>query len=237
MTLPLDFREAFSIDMERKGLSTAAVGRGLGISQQAVHGWMKRGFPPIARLDALLEFMGPDSELAKLGASAVFERRAPSRVSQAAVPARLPSKPLKSNQVLLDLARDRWTREQAVFAQALPPSRQAFVALPAPRDSSDLTPDYASPSVLAALVCVEHNAASHNFSAKLLQLITYEQLKAKPLAKLLLVCTHAPSFQVSERVAMAAEAYGVKVLVVPSGREAAARVELAEQAAPLALID
>ena len=66
------FSEAMRADMERKELSEAAVGKALGISQQAVHKWLERGFPPLSRVNDLREVLGATGEFAKLSHDDLF---------------------------------------------------------------------------------------------------------------------------------------------------------------------
>jgi predicted transcriptional regulator len=75
MTIELDFKQALRLDMERKGLSEAALGKALGITQQAVHKWLERGFPPLARLDDLLDVLGEGSEVSKLDHKSIYSGR------------------------------------------------------------------------------------------------------------------------------------------------------------------
>lgn len=68
-----DFREVFGRDMARVGLTDAALGAKMRVSQQSVSRWKSRKFPPIRRWRELLVHLGPDSELSKTPHELVFE--------------------------------------------------------------------------------------------------------------------------------------------------------------------
>lgn len=92
MSEKLNFVQAMRKDMERKEMSEAAVGTALGISQQAVHKWLDRGFPPLSRVGDLHCLFGAQSELAKLshedlfGEGKVARTPSPHRVAESAPP-------------------------------------------------------------------------------------------------------------------------------------------------------
>ena len=73
------FSEAMRADMERKELSEAALGKAIGISQQAVHKWIERGFPPLSRISDLRDVLGADGAFAKLSHEELFGKGQTSR--------------------------------------------------------------------------------------------------------------------------------------------------------------
>jgi hypothetical protein len=62
----MNFSEALRLDLDRMELSEAGLGQLIGISQQAVHKWIERGYPPLSRTKELRDLLGPHSNFAKI---------------------------------------------------------------------------------------------------------------------------------------------------------------------------
>ena len=52
--------------MDRMEMSEAGLGQLIGISQQAIHKWIERGYPPLSRTKELRDLLGPNSNFAKI---------------------------------------------------------------------------------------------------------------------------------------------------------------------------
>jgi hypothetical protein len=60
------FKAALDADMLRKGINERLLGQTLNVSQQSISKWRHRGFPPLYRVRQLVEYFGPNSDIAKL---------------------------------------------------------------------------------------------------------------------------------------------------------------------------
>ncbi len=243
MTIELDFKQALRLDMERKGLSEAALGKALGITQQAVHKWLERGFPPLARLDDLLDVLGEGSEVSKLDHKSIYSGRSRTPRSVVFVSEELArQKQMMSFGVRSDISSETtanathaWmdkfrslTAQQfdsskawTDFKNALPVELRGNLDRRVTTEHGSLAFDYASDRVVAELVSVKSMVASHNLSAKILELITYAHIINPTIFKLLVVVTEAPPVKLSRIASTAAKAFGVHIEYVKNGEEAA----------------
>ena len=221
MDVKLDFREALRLDMERKGLTGAAIGRALGITQQAVHRWLERGFPPVSQLNALLELLGPDSAVSKLDHSELYSDRSRARTSRVTA-----STPLARYGTHTALQSGR-NLENDIF-EALPEGLRGNLNQWIFTENGRFSVDYAGIHVLAEFVSVFNAQASSNTHASMLRLATIAQMRAMNMVKLLIVVTTDPEVRLNPVVLTAAKAFGVKIVQVTSGAEAAKIIAAAE---------
>jgi hypothetical protein len=70
--LPQDVRDAIDSDLDRLGISEAALGHRLGMTQQAINKWRRMGVVPFRRFDEIVAALGSDSAFAKLGVDGLF---------------------------------------------------------------------------------------------------------------------------------------------------------------------
>jgi len=215
--MKLGFKDALKIDMERKGFSEASLGKALGISQQAIHKWFVRGFPPLSKLDALLAVLGPDSEVAKLDRDELYSSR--SR-TPAAIPA-LGTIGYTSGPDSAGL-RDLHNRVEMAASDALPPELRANLERAVTIGERVLRVDYMSPKLVAELVYTQGSSASRNTSSTMLQLLTVAA--CHPGTKPVLIVVRGddgPERPLSRQVNAAAQQFGVEIVNVRSGPEAA----------------
>lgn len=250
MTIELDFKQALRIDMERKGWSEAALGKALGISQQAVHKWLERGFPPLARLNDLLAVLGEGSEVSKLEHKAIYGGRSRSPRLYFIVENENPDHKFKvkppsnpdessgsgsasenSSKIVeawnaryksllsssLENSRIVWNE----FKEALPGELHCNLDRRVQNKHGSLEVDYASDRVVAEIVSVKSSAASHNISAKILQILTYAQMQNPDSIKLLLVATDSAELKLNNVASLATKAFDVHIKYVENGKEAA----------------
>lgn len=264
MTIELDFKQALRLDMERKGLSEAALGNALGITQQAVHKWIARGFPPLAKLDKLLAVLGEGSEVSKLSHKAIYSSRSrtprhyitftdkesdttikfqdsgiATYISDGST-TQQPSQMFEAWQAKLKYLQSQQDDSSPVWAEfkdELPEELHGNLDRQVPTERRPITYDYASANVVAEIVRVRSAVASHNSSMKLLQLITYAQMINPTMVKLLIVVTEEPRVRLNSVVSTAAKAFDVRVAFVKSGREAAQLVAEAEIEETLEVIE
>lgn len=256
MTIELDFRQALRIDMERKGLSEAALGSALGITQQAVHKWIARGFPPLAQLDKLLAVLGEGSEVSKLSHKAIYSNRsrtpsnysyfveADPRVERAVAsesdvvrfgmtdkiqPSRQAFDTWQSKLNSLSDQQDDRSQIWREFRDGLPKELHANLDRQITTEHRPVEYDYASANVVAEIVRVRSAVASHNSSSKLLRLLTYAQMINPKMVKLLIVVTEDRRVKLSSVVHLAAKTFGVRIALVGNGWEAAQLVVEAER--------
>lgn len=250
MTIELDFKQALRIDMERKGWSEAALGKALGISQQAVHKWLERGFPPLARLNDLLAVLGEGSEVSKLDHKSIYSGRSraprlyfivenenldskfkinppsnPDENSESGRANQSSSKIVEAwnarYKSLLSSSLEDARRVWNEFKEALPGELHCNLDRRVHNKHGSLVVDYASDRVVAEIVSVKSSAASHNFSAKILQLLTYAQMQNPDSIKLLLVSTDSAEIKLNSVASLAAKAFDVHIKCVENGKEAA----------------
>lgn len=255
MTSELDFKQALRLDMERKGLSEAALGKALKISQQAVNKWIARGFPPLSQLDNLLAVLGEGSEVSKLSHKAIYSSRSRTprnyiiftdkesdrsiRFQDSGIATynsdgttQQPSRMFEAWQTKLKSLQSQQDDSSPVWAEfkdELPEELHGNLDRQVPTERRPITYDYASANVVAEIVRVRSAVASHNSSIKLLQLITYAQMVNPKMVKLLIVVTEEPRVNLNSVVNTAAKTFDVRLAFVKNGREAAQLVLEAEK--------
>ncbi len=69
----LTFGQALDLDLAARGMKDADLGKAIGVTQQSVNKWRKRGFPPPYRLGDMQRVLGADSHLAKLDMGKILD--------------------------------------------------------------------------------------------------------------------------------------------------------------------
>jgi transcriptional regulator with XRE-family HTH domain len=214
VTVELDFKEALRIDMERKGFSEATLGKALGISQQAIHKWVERGFPPLSRLDALLSVLGPDSEVGKMDKAKIYNNRSRTAVAAPALAA-------FSRDKYADI-KEYAERQEMNFANMLPRDLSVNVHRVAKVGDTVVRFDYLSNKLVVELLVVKGDSTNRNTSAAMLRLLTYLRGHEDRTAVLLVISKEdrpLPPLTVA-----AANSYGVLVRRADDGVEAARQI-------------
>lgn len=211
------FRSALAEDMQRLGLSEAAIGRRMDISQQAVHKWVERGFPPLARLEELLRVLGPNSEVGKIPREVLYATRGRTVLSTRSMPLGYASGAV--------LAQETHRLHREVVKAQLPPHLHKYMQLPIPDGgNSDLRVDFANEKVVIEGVTIVGANASRNVSSALLQLMLYrEKVPTIDRAVLMVICEDVTR-PLPKLVEEAAASFKVEVLHVRDGDEAARRI-------------
>lgn len=241
----LDFKQALLIDMERKGMTERALGQRLGITQQAIHRWVERGYPPLSRLDALVDALGPDSEVGKLSKDAIYHPNtrtirsamltldsAPPDFSNYERVVQRHIKYITPRQDAPNAGLEYGRQEQLGFGSELPPAMrervEARVKLPS---GQTFQFDYLSHNLAAELVFVSNAAASANTGNTLLRLVTFAKAMNPDTKLMLIVVSRDPKVNLPPHVLAAARAFGVEIAEARSGIEAARVLALAQDAA------
>lgn len=221
MDVKLDFRQALKLDMERKGLTGADIGRAMGITQQAVHRWLERGFPPVSKLSTLLELLGPDSAVSKLDHAELYNERSRARVYWTE-----PLPTVHQFKATPSVALARIMEKD--FSTAIPEHLRSNLERVVPTEYGDAALDYLGNRVAAEVVMVTNAFASRNIHAAMLRLVTLTQMTDSRLQMLLIVVTTDPEVRLNPVVLAAAQVFNVQIVKVASGAEAAQVVANAE---------
>lgn len=154
--LSLTVTQALELDLRRKGMTQEQLGTELGVSQQAISGWITDNRIPDRRMPALIKILGKDSETAKVEQirqnfllatardQAIYfsEDRKPATVTTGSGALGPPVEP-----------RRHTLREYTVFASALPPElRRNMEQARVQFGSSSRRLDYLSDKVALELV-------------------------------------------------------------------------------------
>lgn len=245
----LDFKQALLLDMERKDLTERALGQRLGITQQAVHRWIERGYPPLSRLDALVAVLGPDSEVGKLSKDAIYSSNA--RTIRSAM---IPNSIILGDGPMGDTYSHYYKviRPVAAIAKTVDPSPgEVYKSYEEINFKAELTPamrncvekrvklpsgqtfafDYLSDTLVAELTYVQQSHASSNTGNSVLRMLTLARAVNPALRMLLIVVSQDHKVNLPTHVVAAAEAFGVEIKYARSGVEAARIVALVQEAA------
>jgi len=220
MTVDLTFKDALHIDMERKGLSEATLGKALGISQQAVHKWLERGFPPLSRLDTLLEVLGPGSEVSKLSRDRLYSSRSRTVVS---VPVDRPAR--FSSEKYADIM-EYAKRQTLNFVNMLPLDLAVNAHRVVKMGEATVRFDYLSSKLAVELLVVSGDATDRNTSAAMLKLVTFQKGQNDPMPVLLVISKE--DRPLPPMTIHAARSFGITVQRAANGVEAARWVADAE---------
>lgn len=244
----LDFKQALLLDMERKDLTERALGQRLGITQQAVHRWIERGYPPLSRLDALVAVLGPDSEVGKLSKDAIYSSNARTIRSAMIAPLVLGDGPMsdaysqyyKVIKPVAAIAKSGdpspgevyKSYEEINFKAELTPAMRNCVEKRVKLPSGQtFTFDYLSDTLVAELTYVQQSHASSNTGNSVLRMLTLARAVNPALRMLLIVVSQDHKVNLPTHVVAAAEAFGVEIKHARSGVEAAHIVALVQEAA------
>jgi hypothetical protein len=241
----LDFTQALLLDMERKGHTERSLGKVLGITQQAIHRWVERGYPPLSRLDALVEALGPDSAVGKLSKDKIYAPQ--SRTIRSAMLSLDGAPPDYSPYEAVLRQRAAYTvprkdapnegvtygaQEQLGFGSELTPGMRACVEMRVKLPSGQtFTFDYLSRNLAAELVYVAGSQASANTGNIVLRLVTFAKAVNPDIKLMLIVVSRDHKVNLPPHVLAAANAFGVTIAEARSGVEAARVLALAQEAA------
>ena len=212
------FRAALTEDMARLGLSEASLGRRMGISQQAVHKWVERNFPPLGRLDELLQILGKDNEVSKLPREVSYGARQRTVLTAA--------KPMPlgyTNGAVL--AQDTHRHHRDVLKAQLPAALHGNMQVPIPDGgNTELRVDFANDKVVVETVTIVGANASRNIASAILQLLLY-RTKVPTIERCVLVVmcedVNRPLPRLAEE---SASNMNIEILHVHDGDEAARAV-------------
>lgn len=219
MEIKMGFADAIKLDMERKGMSEAGVGKALGISQQAVHKWIERGFPPMSRMAELRALLGDNSQFAKLNHEDLFggkasRTRKPDHLPESfrAYAAFLPSRPLPLSTV------DKFAREQE---QEFRGHLNGALHKNLERRTATGQLDYASDKLAVEVAYVEGVKLSLNSSRAILELMLYRDTVAPTARPVMAWVGTLEGRRIPQSALIAAKTYGIESVQVSSGRELA----------------
>lgn len=227
-----DFKTAIQYDMDVKELSEAGLGKLMGISQQAVHKWIDRGFPPLSRLDELKGILGVHSKVAQMTHEQLFGDRLSRtpKMPPADAPSAAQAAPRSKLAVESEMVRRFEAQESAQFKAHLPPALAHNLEIKFSPDTLGRAGriDYASDDLVVEISYAHGAMWNQSWSAAMLRLMLYRDL-ACPAARtvFLLVCVDKDA-RFPKLVTLAAEKYGVELVRVASGAEAAAFIAEAE---------
>ena len=232
MSFKMGFANAMRADMTKNEMSEAAVGRALGgISQQAVHKWLERGFPPLSRVNDLRILLGDNGEFAKLDHDDLFGDGKTSRTPNphANTPDSTPPEPRLSIQSRADRVREFARAQDAAFKAHLPPAlRKNLGRKLSAEDATPVFMDYASDKLVLELTYSQEFMLSQNSAAAILRLMLYRDTSVtKPNAVFALVCAEGEK-SFPKLAKLASITYGVDLMNFESAAQAAefaARVE------------
>ena len=236
MEVKLSFSDALKLDMERMELSEKTLGVAMGgISQQAIHKWIDRGFPPLYRLKDLIAVLGPDSAVSKLSNEDIYGAapRLRTRIQNMAdLPIMASKGSLGKGIVMRKGDAPRTSAEQRKhdaimfakeqrhqFLAALPSGLVRGAERPARVADFVFRTDYLSETLAVEMLCVHGNIASGNSAASLLTLLGVG--KVRPDCRLLLLVVSDGEPRIPEITTATARLYGVEVRYVTNGAEAA----------------
>jgi hypothetical protein len=121
----MDFRTALDEDMRNKGTNERLLGQMLGVTQQSINKWRQRGFPPLYRIEQLIQYFGPNSHIARIDFNKMVREMPRARVVP---PAGTPGTELlpayaPPPDAVRGLGHDRatWAREQELQVRRLLP--------------------------------------------------------------------------------------------------------------------
>lgn len=232
MEVKLGFVESMRIDMERKSLSEADVGKALGISQQAVRKWLNRGYPPMSRVEALRALLGADGSFAKLTHEDLFGGRSTRTPDPAKLPqwlmgsTPLPDKTMKG-QATSDEVRAKAVAGRHEFKAQLPDALHhnldaRMAAWTDPQISSPLVRlNYASDTLLAELSYSIGPMRNQSWSAALLRLMLFRDVERQSARALFILVSDEKDRPFPRLVDFAAKQYGVELVRVESAALAA----------------
>lgn len=226
-----DFKTALTMDMMLKGLNERTLGQKIGVTQQAISKWVKRGFPPAYRWDQLKAVFGPDSHLARLTFERIATEANASRL-RAEAPSNVPAVPevaqiarvANTQRSLADIygAEAAWMR----VVKLLPPGVQEAAGrtnLPAGRFPA--TVDFFQFPVAVEFVVSHKAGVPTNLSQPLLKLAAIK--KANPEVRTAL-CLLAPNGADNARTRLGyGELLGVETWVCATEEEAAIAIAAA----------
>lgn len=226
MVIKMGFADAIKLDMERKGMSEASVGKALGISQQAVHKWIERGFPPMSRMAELRSLLGENSQFAKLNHEDLFGGKTTRTRNPDHAPEGyqryadlLPSRPLPLSTV------DKFAREQE---QQFLGHLNGALHKNLERRTDFGVLDYASDKLAVEVAYVEGIKLSMNTSRSILTLMLYRDTVA-PKARLIMAWVGTPEGRrIPQSAVTAAQTYGLESLQFTSGRALAELINAIE---------
>lgn len=205
------FKDALALDMERKGLTEAALGRLLNeerpITQQAINKWKARGFPPLERLERLKQVLGPDSFVSRLTPEQLY-----------GTASRLMVYPTTVRTAAIKASDDWLHRQSLLMRKALGRHLLDMEPPVALVPGHHIRPDYVTDTHVVEVVYVQDGVASKNMSGAVLRLLTVS--KAQALTPLLIVIC-AGTVTLPSQVAAACELYGVEVFRAGDGVMAA----------------
>lgn len=220
------FRNALEIDLEGQGMTEASLARRMGLTQQAINKWVKRGFPPASRVKELTEILGANGQFAGLDHSVLYI------ASRTPNPAHTPAPQADNTPVsrydLLDVQRGH----RLQFVSSLPEplrvhvSRNAFSGVIKANEM-----DYMSRNVGAEVIVMVPPRASKNTSASMLRLAILQKTNPsiKKLALIIITQAHDVGSFPSALFRRASEVFGIPVLEVLSGEAAADVIEDLEE--------
>jgi len=222
MYAPTNFREALEMDMERRSMTEAVLGRLLDedkpLSQQAIHKWKQRGFPPLARLDQLKKVLGDDSYVAKLTHQQIYANEARTVVRPSA------SKTL--DPVTVD--REWVSQESKTLRNMLTASDEQNSHTSLERDlevkNARLKLDWASDKFVVEMIYVTNGVAHKNVSSALLRLLAVSRTYG--LEPVLMLIERDGSTRLPAHALAAISAFNIVVKPVRDGAEAAWALKL-----------
>lgn len=223
---PTDFRTALDLDLTVLQMNERTLGERMGVTQQAISKWRKRGFPPAYRWEQLKEILGPGSYTARLQfadlARAGLRLRVEAPVNVPPVPESVQGNrtaaPARSLEELQD-ADDAWLRVLGMLPAAIRPA--------APRTTlhagcTTAVVDYAGPRLALDFVVSPRPHAPANISQPLLKLAA---LRAGDPSLRVVLCLLAPEGAEAARLRIGyGSALGVETWVLSSEAEAAQRI-------------
>lgn len=230
MEIKMGFADAIKLDMEQKGMSEASVGKALGISQQAVHKWVERGFPPMSRMTELRALLGDNSQFAKLNHEDLFG----GKQTRTPYPTRapegyqrytdlLPSRPLPLSPV------DKFAREQQ---QQFLGHLNGALHKNLERRTATGQLDYASDKLAVEVAYVEGLKLSMNTSRAILELMLYRDTVVPTARPVMAWVGTLEGRRIPQSALIAAKTYGIESVQVSSGRELAElinKIELGDE--------
>lgn len=230
------FADALRADMEALRINPRILGQRLGITQQAVDKWIRRGFPPPNRINELVETLGRGGAVARLtpeqmygasSADAAHVRTAPA-VHGAASALPVPRHRVPGSEVLRTAQR----QADKDFEAALPSDLYTYtINGRMPGLGGVIRLDYASPKLLLDIKARPSDGPPASSAHTVLRLLAARDVITRmtpnhptPRVVLALVSdAHADALRETESHKLAAQ-LGVEVWVCASGADVAARV-------------
>lgn len=243
------FADALRADMEALRINPRILGQRLGITQQAVDKWIRRGFPPPNRINELVETLGRGGAVASLtpeqmyGASSADAADPPLGQTlvygvREAAPRPYVAKPTAFKATDAELLRRTLAQAEKEFGSALPTDLYAYTLNGRGRMaglSGTIRLDYASPKLLLDIKARPVGVPHASSAQTVLRLLAAREVLARrdpgappPRMALALVSNMPKDALLKTESHVLAAQLGVEIWVCASGTEVAALVCEAE---------